>query len=407
MKGSLIRPLGYLSMAFAGLLLQACVTVPEGAPAASAPEDRAVVAGFLKDSAFRAPVRAPDADKLFELTPEMEVFVHDKVMLRARSQGGAQALLDALYVRRGVFVEYDGSYTRTPQEAFASQRGNCLSLSLMTAALAKRLDLPVRYQLWSTDPLWSRGDTLDFKVLHIDVSIDQSHAFSNGRNLLPSSYTVDFVPVSDKEFLHAHIVPERRVVAMFFNNRAAELLEQRAVDEAYWWAREAVLRDAHFATAFNTLSLILHRQGERALALAALKHALELSPDDTVILGNLARYQSDAGQVAEALQTRQRLQRLQPVSPFHGYDEGERALAAGDALRAMALFRPLLESNSGDAQLHFDLAVSHYLLQQMDEAQREMRLATQYADTSYQRQRFAAKLAKLERMSSPQSGARP
>ena len=50
--------------------------------------------------------------------------------------------------------------TRNAAEAFDARSGNCLSLVIMTAAFAKELGLPVRYQNVFVDEAWSRSGDL-------------------------------------------------------------------------------------------------------------------------------------------------------------------------------------------------------------------------------------------------------
>ena len=78
--------------------------------------------------------------------------------LRPDPHQGAQAgLVDALYRRAQLKLEYDAATTKTAAEAFDARSGNCLSLVLMTAALAHELQLPVRYQSAYMEEAWSRN----------------------------------------------------------------------------------------------------------------------------------------------------------------------------------------------------------------------------------------------------------
>ena len=63
-----------------------------------------------------------------------------------RQRGPQQGLVDALYSKGQLKLEYDSAMTRNAAQAFEARAGNCLSLVIMTAAFAKHLGLPVRYQ---------------------------------------------------------------------------------------------------------------------------------------------------------------------------------------------------------------------------------------------------------------------
>jgi hypothetical protein len=79
-----------------------------------------------------------------------------------RTKGAQAGLVDALYRRAQLKLEYDAATTKTAAEAFDARSGNCLSLVLMTAALAHELQVPVRYQSAYMEEAWSRNGNLLF-----------------------------------------------------------------------------------------------------------------------------------------------------------------------------------------------------------------------------------------------------
>ena len=69
------------------------------------------------------------------------------------------------------------------------------------------------------------------------------------------------------------------VVAMFMNNRAAESIAQGKLDDAYWWARAAIVHDPNFIAAYNTLGVAYHRKGRLAEAHRRIEEALHPAVD--------------------------------------------------------------------------------------------------------------------------------
>jgi hypothetical protein len=123
------------------VLLSGCAHVEEP----SAP--RGGVASLLNDGAFAAPTRPVDAGSLFDLSPAMQRHL-DSAPFKAllREHGKTKGLVYALYDTNELKLDYDSSYTGTAAETYAARQGNCLSLVIMTAAFARRLDLSVRFQ---------------------------------------------------------------------------------------------------------------------------------------------------------------------------------------------------------------------------------------------------------------------
>jgi hypothetical protein len=76
----------------------------------------------------------------------MRVFINTRVAEEVKEHGTAHGLIEALFTDRWLQLDYDAGYTRNAAEAFDAHVGNCLSLAILTGALAKELGLEVRYQ---------------------------------------------------------------------------------------------------------------------------------------------------------------------------------------------------------------------------------------------------------------------
>src|SRR4051794_19658721 len=127
------------------LMLAACATspLPEQPPR-------------LFDDRLFAPPSAPiAAADVFALSPRMKYYVNVEIAEQLRYKGRQRGLVDALYSKGELKLEYDAATTRNAAEAFDARAGNCLSLVIMTAAFAKWMGMPVRYQNVYTDETWS------------------------------------------------------------------------------------------------------------------------------------------------------------------------------------------------------------------------------------------------------------
>ena len=76
----------------------------------------------------------------------MRRYARTEIAAQANRKGRHRALIDALYSKHQLRLEYDTVITRNASEAFDARAGNCLSLVIMTAAFAKELGLMVEYQ---------------------------------------------------------------------------------------------------------------------------------------------------------------------------------------------------------------------------------------------------------------------
>jgi tetratricopeptide (TPR) repeat protein len=195
---------------------------------------------LFQDALFAAPSERVAAEDVFALSDEMRRYIDTQLADSLRSKGFERGLVDALYKRSQLKLEYDSKVTRNAAQAFAARSGNCLSLVIMTAAFAKALDVPVTYQSAYADETWSRSGGLYFRTGHVNIQL--------GRRLIDrgsgetTRLMIDFLPANELQGLRTTPISEARVVAMFMNNRAAEALTRGEVDAAYWWARAAMDR---------------------------------------------------------------------------------------------------------------------------------------------------------------------
>ncbi len=189
----------------------------------------------------------------------------------------------------------------------------------MTAALAKALRLPVRYQSAYLDETWSRYGNLLFASGHVNVTLGRRMLDARThRDLNP--ITIDFLPPEEISGLRSRDIDEATVVAMYANNRAAEALADGRLDEAYAWAVASVRRDPTFDGAYNTLGVVYLRHGNLEQAARTFERVLAGAPKNTRALANLAETYGRQGRAAEADATRKRLVALEPFPPFHFFN---------------------------------------------------------------------------------------
>ena len=352
---------------------------------------------LLRDAEFGPPAAVTSAQEVFALNAAMRSYLRSSGMGALPPDRIQHGLVDALYAKRELKLEYDAERTRTAAEAFDARAGNCLSLVIMTAAFARELGLPVRYQVVESPEVWDRNGNLVFSIGHVNVSLGQRFPASRTGGPWGDWLTVDFMSVAGRAPARTWPVDEQRVVAMYLNNRAAETLASGNPAEAYWWARAATLADASFPNAFNTLGVIYQRHGGLDAAEAALREALRLQPDNLSALGNLVGVVTALGRGDEAEQLSARLHRLQPHTPFMYLGLGLQALHDGDYAQARDLLRKELPQVNGHHEVHFGLALAYAGLGDRRAAANHLKLARENSLTRQQQGLYAAKLTSLEK----------
>ena len=374
-------------MRLLAVLLCAALAACAAAPPVSLPP-------VFNDSDF-APASAIDADQVFALSDAMRQYVQTQVRQTTRNGNPRMALYEALYDKSRLKLEYDAAMTRNARETFEARSGNCLSLVIMTAALAHELGLQVRYQEVLGEESWSRSGDMYFVAGHVNLVLGQRLGDNPNDYDAKGLMVIDFLPSGDVAGYRTREISEATVLAMYMNNRAAETMSQGQLDQAYWWARAALLQDPSFSGAYNTLGVIQFRHGDLAQARRTLAHALMRAPDNTVLLSNLAQALEASGLPDEALPLRRRLLALQPQPPFHYFNLGKAAMQQNDYVKAIQLFSREIARDPYYHEFHFWLAQAYARLGQLAQADRQLKLAMDNSTTRSEHGLYAAKLQRL------------
>jgi Flp pilus assembly protein TadD len=368
------------------LLLSGCATAPVTTSAATR---------LLKDELFAKSNIPIDAKMVFAPSDEMKRYVRTEIAAQAEKKGEKQGLFDALYDAGQLKLQYDSELTRNAAETFAARSGNCLSLAIMTGAFAKEMGMSVRFQRIAVDENWSRNQNMFFASGHVNVVLTTRA----GRAWPPSneshSLTIDFFPPGELRGQRAQTIGENTITAMYMNNRAAEALVRGQVDDAYAWAREAVLQDAEFLASYNTLGVLYRRRGDFSGAEAAFSHVLTYDAENLSALSNLSLVLRDQRRFVDAELFAARLERVQPHSPYYFYDQAQAAMHRADYVAAKALFAREVKRAEYNPDFQFGLASALFQLGEFDRANTHLRLARDTSTTRKEHELYSAKLDRL------------
>jgi tetratricopeptide (TPR) repeat protein len=366
-------------------MLAACVTAPVAPPPPQ----------LFNDALFRPASLRISADDVFAVSDAMKHFLDTELARQINARGLQQGFVDALFTKSQLKLEYDTAMTRSAAQAFDARAGNCLSLVIMTAALAKQIGLPVRYRSVYVDDTWSRIGDVYFSIGHVNLALGRPAIEGGFGREGGDAITIDFLPPEDLRGTRALIIGEETVVAMYMNNKAAEAIAAGQIDDAYWWARAAIAKDRGFLNAYNTLGLVYHRHGDLPQAEYALAYALERDPKNAHIMSNLAGVLGELGRSAEQKTLLRRLAELEPNAPFSFFNAGRKALRDGDFRTAKTMFAKEVDRSPEYGEFHFWLAVAYVGLGDTRSARKQLDLAIQNSANRQDRELYAAKLARI------------
>lgn len=350
---------------------------------------------MFNDHLFTAPPERISAEDVFAMSAEMHEYLATEIVPGLKERDVQKTLFDRLYVEGQLKLDYDATMTRNAAQAFAAKSGNCLSLVLLTAALARELGLPVRFQMVYVDEAWSRRDGIEFSTEHVNVTLLAKTGIGTRGGMEATDLTIDFLPPEDLASRRTRVLAGNTIVAMYMNNRAAESLSEPPFNRAYWWARAAIAEDPGYIPAYNTLGIVYKLHDDLREAQRVFEWILELESENTIAMGNLVMVYKALRMTAQADELTARLEAIRPYPPFYYFDQGVEAMKQQDYIAARRLFTKHVQRNAFHDQAHYWLGLAYYQLGDVNRAEREMAIAIDASTTSAERELYTAELDRL------------
>ncbi|TXH98349.1 MAG: hypothetical protein E6Q75_01475 [Rheinheimera sp.] len=288
--------------------------------------------------------------------------------------------------------QFSGS-TSSASEVMRSGSANCVSLALLTKALADVAGIEVRFRATYREPVIDvRGDLL-LQATHVRSYLS-SAASADSINLRqlyidyfrgPLSYQGDFLS-------------EARFRATVYNNLAAEALLRGELDQAYALVQSSLQQDNQFIPAVNLMAVVLRRQQQPMLAQQWYKYGLAVAPHHLTLLHNYQMLATQLGDQPLVQQLEQQLALADSDDPFELYIQAVQAEQAGREAQAISFYQRLQKKVPYLLQANQAL-VRHYLKQhQYQAARRLLEEALEYSYDPEKRSLLQHKLAVLRTM---------
>jgi Tfp pilus assembly protein PilF len=346
---------------------------------------------LFSDKHFMPPGEKIQASEIFTIDSELRTYLDTNLAPKMHEKGVQQALFDAMYGKQALKLEYDAVITRNASETFKARSGNCLSLVILTAAIAKEYGISLQYQKVYVDENWSRNNGLYFSSGHVNVVLGKKRFENRMMMDKMSMLTIDFLPPEDTAIQRTADIEEKTIIAMYMNNRAAESLVRGKLDDAYWWSREAIMQDPQFSASYNTLGVIYLQHHNAQQARIAFNYALERDPGSTTVMTNLLQTLNQLGEAQEAQKISAKLSAEQPYPPFHFFKLGMTAMEQKDYKFAKKMFSKELDRAPSYHEFHYWLAIAQVRLGEIQEAKEHLSLAIENSTTRKDHAIYSAK----------------
>ena len=365
----------------------ACQSVATSIPAANT---------LLYDQGFSGFKEVPveSEQQIFYLDDEAKAFVQSTIEPEERKIDQMAALVQAIFARSDLNLLYQGDANTNANNTFHARAANCLSMSIMTYALADEAGFDVAFQEIMIPEYWTRREGFSLINGHINLKLI-APSEPNVFVMNPRSYQVDFDPQPTRRNLPKRIVNKKAVISMFYNNKGADAFLNKDFTTAYAYFREAVLVKPQFHSAWINLGILYRLNGYFSQAEEAYQHALILNPDSLTALENLAHLYNHTNREEQADEILVDVAKKRGNNPFYHVSLGEQKLEQRHWDEALAHFRKALALDRSKHQVYFGLARVYFEIGELQKSQRYLKLAKHKAGNRQDEDRYQNKIAFL------------
>ncbi|UAA38451.1 tetratricopeptide repeat protein [Paraneptunicella aestuarii] len=330
-------------------------------------------------------------EQIFALNDDAKRFVARRLLGEKDPAERIDKLLKAIFDHSDINLYYLNNANTIAADTFDNKVANCLSMSIMTYALAKEADLNVDFQEVQIPEYWTRRDGYSFLNGHINVRLtpkvgkDQYYFSATGK-------IVDFYPLARKQHFPQNDAKVNRIIAMFYNNKGADALIQKDFTQAYAYFRSAILSDLSFQSSWTNLGTLYRMTEHYDWAEKTFLHAIKLDENDLTVWENLALLHKRLNRFDKADKIMARIEEKRKANPYYHYILGEEMLDKEEWEQAITHYKRAIRIDNSKHMFYFGLAKSYYGLGDKERSLYYMKKAARNADYIDERERYQGKM---------------
>jgi len=351
---------------------------------------------LFSDNDFIKPLDFPRPEHVFRLTDKQQQWLNEMIVER-HNELPTNQIIEKILRRDFSSFDYDNSFTRTATQTLETGQGNCLSMVIMTAAIAKHFNIPFHVQDVKTIPVWDRGGGLYLLNGHVNIALRTSPRKLNSYQFLKSPYvTLDFVSQAQRRKLSKKVISERDLIALYYINLSADALVIKQYDRAYWLLRQAIAHAPSNSAAWNTLAVLYRRNDMVGLAEDVYKYAMNIDRQDMNIVSNYALLLEQQGRYQELFEYQRQVDLAQLRNPYRYFDLAELAYEEKQYSKALTYYKKAIKRAPMVDAFHFGMYRTYLSMGKKKAAIAALTVAQKHSADYKDRKRYNAKLALLE-----------
>lgn len=355
--------------------------------------------GAFHDHVFvnHAQYQIESPEEIFFLGEDAKAFVKSRFRRIDDPLEGITSLAKGIFNHTDLNLLYSNGANSVADVTFNTRAANCLSLTIMTYAMAKHAGLEASFQEIVIPEYWTRRGGFNLLNGHVNLKLygKRKHGEVYRRK---TGYEVDFDRRSQHSHFLAVIIDKENVVAMFYNNKGADALINKNYEKAYAYFKAALTMDPTLRSAWTNLGLTYRLSGSLEYAEQTYDQALYVDSDNITALENLAHLYNITQRDDEAESILQRIARKRLANPQYHFMLGENEFDNENWKSAISHYRHAIKLNRDKHEFYFGLAKSYYQLGDITNSQKYIRKAKRLAPDDHTKTRYVGKLETLSRL---------
>jgi len=342
-------------------------------------------------------VAIESSDDVFSINKTVKDFVHSKLNRRDDSNKQINDLSKAIFDRTSLNLLYKDDANTTANDTFNNGAANCLSLTIMSYAMAKFANLGVEFQQVDTPDIWTRKEKTTVLNRHVNLKLFQKKDI-DVRVFLRNSFQLDFDTQVSSLHMPAKKISKTKVLALFYNNKGAEALIDGHYNISYAYFRKALLTAPYLVEALGNLGVLYHRSGNIDYAENAYDMALLIKRNDTSTLENLAYIYSITDRKQQSDKILARVEKQRKNNPYYHFHKGEIESENKNWKEAKKYYKKAISLNKKQHHFYFALAKVIFTRVMLGLAKNIWALAKKFTPTEKQQLLYQGKLNLLSEM---------
>ena len=310
---------------------------------------------------------------LFTLGNDLVEKITQSATTELSKEDNVNRMLTIIFGEKQSAFPYFPGHTTVASQTWKNKYGDCISLTLLTYAVSKAMNLPVSMQEVRVPAMLDRRENVDFINDHVNLFIENHQPVKIRNKIYEKNIVIDF-DVDNATSAGGISLTEDGITARFYNNLAAAYLAKNQMSLAYAYFKEAILVDPGYAPSYSNLAQLYKRRNFLDLAEKLLRYSLTKAPGSYINLTSLRDLMIEEHRTNEARQYADQLKNLRERDPYYWLGVGVGQIRSQQFFDAIDSLEKASEMAQGFAEIHANLALAYWRTNQPEKARAQLAL---------------------------------